>query len=79
MPLIQMRDVPDHIYQRLEKQAARERRSISQQAVAALARGLDTELDAKARRQKIIRSLRESPAAARLSDPVRIIRQDRLR
>jgi len=81
MPLLQMRDVPDHIYRLLEEQAERERRSLSQQAIAVLAHGLKVGLDAKARRQKIIHALRESAPAqsGRLSDPVRLIRKDRQR
>ena len=81
MPLIQVRDVPDHIYRLLSEQAERERRSLAQQVVAVLARGLDVELDAKARRRALLDSLGAGPlaAAARLSDPARLIREDRRR
>jgi len=54
MPLLQVRNVPDHIYRLLAEQAEKERRSLAQQVVAVLARGLDVELDAKARRQKVL-------------------------
>ena len=81
MPLIQVRDVPDHIYRLLAEQAERERRSLAQQVVAVLARGLDVELDAKARRRALIDSLQSaSPIqAGKLSDPARLIREDRRR
>jgi len=75
-----MRDVPDHIYRRLEEQAARERRSLAQQAITVLARGLNTALDPKARRQKLVRDLREyASVPGRLTDPARLIRKDRQR
>jgi len=81
MPLIQVRDVPDHIYRLLAEQAERERRSLAQQVVAVLARGLDVDLDAKARRRALIDSLPAgSPApAGKVSDPARLIREDRRR
>ncbi|MFB3776098.1 MAG: hypothetical protein ACE141_00770 [Bryobacteraceae bacterium] len=81
MPLIQVRDVPDHIYRLLAEQAARERRSLAQQVVAVLARGLQVEVDAKSRRQSLLAALRSAPDSGgeRLSDPVRLIREDRRR
>lgn len=59
----------------------REHRSLAQQVLAVLARGLQVELDAKARRQKLIGEIRASqhPRAGKLSDPVKSIRQDRRR
>ena len=81
MPLIQVRDVPDHIYRLLAEQAERERRSLAQQVVAVLARGLDVDLDAKARRRALIDSLQSGSRAPapKLSDPARLIREDRRR
>ena len=81
MPLIQVRDVPDHIYRLLAEQAEKERRSLAQQVVAVLARGLEVELDAKVRRQKILRDIEAaaSTQTRRLSDPTRLIREDRRR
>jgi len=68
MPLIQVRDVPEHIYRLLAEQAERERRSLAQQVVAVLARGLQVEVDAKARRRALIETLRSGSQTAR---PVR--------
>ena len=81
MPLIQVRDVPDHIYHLLAEQAEKERRSLAQQVVAVLARGLQVELDAKARRQKLLRAIQAGvqDRTGRLSDPARLIRKDRRR
>jgi len=79
--MIQVRDVPDHIYRLLAEQAERERRSLAQQVVAVLARGLQVEVDAKARRRALLDAIRSVPAtdAARLRDPARLIREDRRR
>jgi hypothetical protein len=81
VPAIQVRDVPDHIYRLLAEQAERERRSLAQQVVAVLARGLEVDADARTRRRALLDSLEASPAApgAKLSDPARLIRQDRRR
>ena len=81
MPLIQVRDVPEHIYRLLAEQAVRERRSLAQQAVAVLARGLQVEVDAKARRRALLGAIRSNPTsqARKLSDPAKLIREDRRR
>ena len=81
MPMIQVRDVPDHIYRLLVKQAERERRSLARQVVAVLAQGLEVELDAKGRRREVLQAIRAgaSARADRLSHPARLIREDRRR
>jgi hypothetical protein len=49
--------------------------------VAVLARGLQVELDAKARRQQVLRAIQASgqPPTGRLRNPARLIREDRRR
>jgi hypothetical protein len=81
MPFLQIRDVPDHLYRLLVEQAEKERRSLAQQAVAVLARGLEVELDAKARRQRVLRVIKESglPRPATPQNPAKLIREDRRR
>jgi hypothetical protein len=81
MPLIQVRDVPEHIYRRLVDAAARERRSLAQQVVAVLAQGLDVEVDAKSRRSKLLESrlVINAERTNQLTDPVRLVREDRQR
>ncbi len=81
MPLIQVRDVPDHMYRLLVQQAEKERRSLAQQVVAVLARGLQVDMDAKARRSKVLEAIRASERGQtrKLSDPAKLIRQDRRR
>ncbi len=81
MPLIQVRDVPEHIYRLLAEQAERDRRSLAQQVVAVLARGLNVEMDAKARRRKALEAARTSDRtpAAKLTNPAKLVREDRRR
>jgi hypothetical protein len=81
MPLIQVRDVPDHIYRALVAQAEQERRSLAQQVVAVLAKGLNVELDPKARRAQVLDAIKagDHRPYRGLPDPVKLIREDRQR
>lgn len=79
MPMgsLQIRDMPEALYEALAQRARRERRSLAQQAVADLSR-LE-ELEARTRRELAVEKLRQRPRRSRLSDPVRIVRKDRKR
>ena len=81
MPRLPALELPEHIYWVLAQQAKRERRSMAQQAVVALARGLQVEVDAKARRRAVIADLIANPLPGgdALFDPVKLIREDRRR
>lgn len=81
MPLIQVRDLPEHLYHLLVERARRERRSIAQQVVAILASGLNVEVDAKARRRRILDAAlgQSGELTSHLPDPARLIREDRRR
>jgi hypothetical protein len=79
MPLVQIRDLPEHLYRLLAEQAARERRSLAPQAVAALARGLAVSVDNKARRGALLDRMRTAPRLPGLTSPARLIREDRRR
>jgi hypothetical protein len=81
MPVIQVRAVPDHIYRLLAERAEQERRSLAQQVIAVLARGLQVEIDPKARRRALLESIQANPPARGLkpSDPAKLIREDRRR
>jgi hypothetical protein len=72
-------DVPEHLYRLLVRQAEQERRSIAQQAIAVLSKGLHTEADPKARRREALRKAAtfNRRVGQRLSDPVLLIREDR--
>lgn len=79
MPTLQVRDVPDHIYRRLVDLAEKERRSLAQQALTIIAKGLDVEVDPKARRREALRraSLIDRNLTKHLPSAVKIIREDR--
>jgi hypothetical protein len=81
MPLLQVREVPERIYRLLAEQAGRERRSLAQQAIAVLERGLQVEADGKVRRRALLETLRANPLAqgAKLRSPAKLIREDRAR
>ena len=79
MPTLQVRDVPEHIYRRLADLAEKERRSLAKQAVAVLAKGLDVEVDPKARRRKVLEEAKRLDLGRGKSLPnfVKLIREDR--
>ena len=82
MPSLQVRELPEHIYLQLCREAEVQHRSIAQQAVAALARGLQLELDPKSRRITLFTRINAEPItlkAASPADPVQLIREDRER
>jgi plasmid stability protein len=81
MPLLQIRDLPEHLHRKLVSEAAREHRSLSQQAIALLAKGLEVEADPKARRREALRraALIDRRQTRDLPDPVKLIREDRNR
>jgi hypothetical protein len=77
MPTLQVRDVPEAIYKALAETAKRERRSLTQQALIAMERGLSME-DYKLRRQTVLDEVRRQPIKLTL-DPVALVREDRNR
>ena len=79
MPSIQMRDVPEPIYRRLADLAEREHRSLAQQTLVILARALNMETDPRARRKRVLAAIAEANLGKHrnLSDPVKLIREDR--
>jgi len=81
MPTLQVRDVPEHIYNALVRQAAQERRSLAQQAVTVLAKGIGVPLDVKAQGKELLAEIKRAVGGRgkKLSDPVKLIREDRSR
>ncbi len=79
MPLIQVRDVPEHIYRKLVEQAAEQRRSLAQQVVAVLAKGLDVDIDNKARLRKVLEDIKAANWGPfpNFPDSAKLIREDR--
>jgi plasmid stability protein len=82
MPSLQVRELPDPIYKKLSELAHKEHRSIVQQAVMLLAKGLNVEGSRKARRQQILDEIKAQSDELKkysLKDPAKIIREERER
>ncbi len=80
MKTLQIRDLPDHIYRRLAEQAERERRSLAQQAIVVLNRGLNVEVtEYKQRLRSVLegRSKIDRKITEKLPSFVDSIREDR--
>ena len=82
MATLQVRDLPDQIYEKLKREAKKKHRSLAQQAVITLAKGLDAPHNPKERRTALMDGLmmeNQTKKVYKLSDPVKIIREDRER
>ncbi len=80
MPSLQVRELPDNIYHLLQQRAKAEHRSLAQEAVATLAKGLQTSLSPKERRIELMRQITaEHPVDKSVLriDPVELVREDR--
>ena len=82
MPSLQVRDLPEPLYRKLQINARKDQRSLSQQAIVTLKKGLDLKDDLKDRRRKLLERIAETSAdiaTDRYEDPVKMIREDRER
>ena len=83
MSSLQVRELPENIYSLLKRRAKAEHRSIAQEAIALLAKGLDTSIPPKARLTKLLQKITEesglSGGTVSKLDPVELIREDRER
>ena len=85
MPTLQVRDLPEDIYQELVRQAEKERRSLAQQAIVVLAKAAGHAAGTpigchNERRRAILADIRRTvdPKKTRhLRSPVDLIREDR--
>lgn len=81
MPSLQIRNLPNHVYEALARRAQRQRRSLAQQAVAELSR--IPEAERRLRRIQVIENLRKQlrrQSRRKLSvSPARLVREDRNR
>jgi len=82
VPTLQVRDLPENLYRLLQEKAKRERRSLSQEAIVTLAKGLQKNPSPRDRRRKVLQEIERLPidhdTVAQL-DPVAIIMEDRQR
>lgn len=82
MPSLQVRELPENIYHLLQEKANREHRSLAQEAVVTLARGLQVPLSQKNRRMELLRVISNNlpvDQSATHLDPVELLREDRER
>ncbi|MEZ4851243.1 MAG: hypothetical protein R3B93_22035 [Bacteroidia bacterium] len=80
MPSIQVRDLPEHIYHALKVAAKHARRSLSQQAIISLAKGLDIPVAYQKRREIVLSEIEKNESRLKgLSqlDITVFIREDR--
>ena len=81
MPSLQVREVPAAVYGALTEASRQEHRSLTQQALVTLQRGLGFAEDSVQRRRRVIQEIAETqvPRADELPDPVKLLREDRER
>ena len=83
MASLQIRKLPENIYFLLKQRAEAEHRSIAQEAIILLAKGLDTSIAPKESQTSLLKKIEEetelkSGTAAKFN-PVELIREDRKR
>ena len=81
MPLLQVRDFPGDIYEEITLEAKRQNRTIAQQTIVLIKKGLAREISNKERRRIVLEKVknRKIPEAAKALDAVKFIREDRNR
>ena len=79
MPLLQLRECPEDIYKKISYVAKNENRTIAQQVVVLLEKGLGQSESNMERRKRLIEKLetREISSEIKKIDPVSLIREDR--
>ncbi|WP_304226443.1 hypothetical protein [Gracilinema caldarium] len=81
MPLLQVRDVPEDLYERLSQIAEQENRSITQETIVLLRKALNYKESRISRRKRILSEIRNDIIidSNRFPDPAVLIREDRER
>jgi len=79
MPLLQVKDFPEDIYEEITFEAHRQNRTIAQQTVFLIKKGLGEEISNKERRRLAIENTfaRNVPQRAKSINHVKYIREDR--
>jgi hypothetical protein len=79
MPLLQVRDCPEDIYKKVAIAAKRKNRTIGQQIVALLEKGLGQEQPNVERRKQVLERIRAREIADNIKkvDSVALVREDR--
>lgn len=82
MPSLQVRNLPEHIYQQIVQLADAERRSITQETIILLEKALQIEKQNKERRKQLFNHIIQETnnnQNENIPDPVQLIREDRER
>jgi len=81
MPLLQVRDCPEDIYKKISIYAKRQNRTIAQQILIILEKGLNQEQSNIERRNQLIEKIEKREISRKVStiDDVALIREDRNR
>jgi len=82
MPSLQVRDLPEHIYQKIVQLANAERRSITQETIVLLEKALEIEKHNKESRKILFINIldeTDNNKTQNVLDPVPLIREDRER
>lgn len=81
MPLLQVRDIPEDLYEKLSRVARAENRSIDQEAIALLREALNRKDERMARRRDILTAIDEqvTEGADSFPAPASLVREDRER
>ncbi len=79
MPLLQIRNLPEDLYEELSLIAEEEKRSIPQETIVLLQRALNLETERKLRRKRVLEEIQKNsvPKGEGFPDPVDFLREDR--
>ncbi|MDR1287495.1 MAG: hypothetical protein LBK08_07800 [Treponema sp.] len=79
MPLLQVRDFPEDVYEEITFEARRRNRTIAQQTTILIKKGLGEEMSNRERRKFAVEKTlaRDVPQQAKLPDYVQFVREDR--
>ncbi|MFZ5366761.1 MAG: hypothetical protein ACOZCE_00825 [Spirochaetota bacterium] len=79
MPLLQVRDCPEDLYRKITHYARKQNRTIAQQVVVILEKGLGQDLSNIERRKELLEKInsRNIPERVQEMDDVALIREDR--
>jgi len=79
MPLLQVRDIPEDLYDTLSKVAEAENRSIAQETIVLLKKALNFQQERISRRQKVLEEIKALnwTNTDSFPDPATLIREDR--
>jgi hypothetical protein len=79
MPLLQVRDFPEDVYEEITFEAHRQNRTIAQQAIILIKKGLGEKMSNKERRRLAIERTfaRNVPQNVKSVDYIKFVREDR--